>query len=103
MRIVCFRIMLILEPIVSRASCRFVILSQYLALTTKAAFAYSGYATVATSLPQLVTALGKSVLLPIFAHPDHFDLTWNYSSCLNSGLLRRLDGKKRRHLEWRAG
>jgi ATP-binding cassette, subfamily B (MDR/TAP), member 9 len=30
---------------------------QYLALTYKSAIAYSGYATVATSLPQLVTAL----------------------------------------------
>jgi ATP-binding cassette, subfamily B (MDR/TAP), member 9 len=34
-------------------------MDQYLALTVKSAFAYSGYATVATSLPQLVTALGE--------------------------------------------
>ena len=32
-------------------------MQEYLPLTVKAAFAYSGYATVATSLPQLVTAL----------------------------------------------
>jgi ATP-binding cassette subfamily B (MDR/TAP) protein 9 len=32
-------------------------MDKYLALTVKAAIAYSGYATVATSLPQLVTAL----------------------------------------------
>jgi ATP-binding cassette subfamily B (MDR/TAP) protein 9 len=35
----------------------FVFFLKYLALTYKAAIAYSGYATVATSLPQLVTAL----------------------------------------------
>ena len=39
----------------------FTFTSQYLDLTFKSAVAYSGYATVSTSLPQLVTALGKHI------------------------------------------
>ncbi len=37
-------------------------MDQYLDLTFKNAVAYSGYATVSTSLPQLVTALGKQCI-----------------------------------------